>query len=280
MTNKNLATKNTTDFTVLDSGEAYISQRKAAELLGVNPKTLMSHILRRHPNTNTSKGLDAKTLQSAGTYFAYKSRTKSVVAEALCDKLMEAGAKAYIYHEAGYAFSATPKQPQTRVELARALLNQELALERSEDEKAKIIQEFIDSKNIDGLRDFKSTADVINKSGWGRNTMLKLLRDRKWFTKGNKPYRDHIENGRFEVHTHRQEYDNGDVYSRDVVFITNKGVVDIQLLIVDHESVAALPLPPAPPSVLRMISEPKDVTLWRNNGWSDALLVEHGHAEL
>ena len=60
MTNKNLATKNTTDFTVLDSGEAYISQRKAAELLGVVSSTLSRFYSSN--NIDVKQGVSAENL--------------------------------------------------------------------------------------------------------------------------------------------------------------------------------------------------------------------------
>lgn len=69
----NLATQNKNDFTVTQNGEAYISQRKAAELLGVNENTLKSHILRTHKESSTDKGLSYILLQKCTHYYAIES---------------------------------------------------------------------------------------------------------------------------------------------------------------------------------------------------------------
>ena len=73
----NLATKNTTDFTVLDSGEAYISQRKAAELLGVNPNTFMKWVRQHAVNVDTKQGVSAELLSSASKYYAFKGKPEA-----------------------------------------------------------------------------------------------------------------------------------------------------------------------------------------------------------
>ena len=96
---KNLATKNANDFTIDENGEAFISQRKLAELIGVNPNTLMSHIRSTHPNTNTLNGLSAHVFSKTTHYYAYKGYKD---AQILADKLSESGAQCYIYTEAGY----------------------------------------------------------------------------------------------------------------------------------------------------------------------------------
>ena len=110
--NTSIVIENTQDYTVTDSGEAFVSQRKAAELMGVNDNTLRSYISRNHKNDNTINGLDSKTLQSATMYFAIESRTPSKKAAELLAQLAEGGAKAFIYTQAGYKISAAPVVPQ------------------------------------------------------------------------------------------------------------------------------------------------------------------------
>ena len=66
MTNKNLATKNTTDFTVLPTGEAYISQRKAVELCGVVVSTLNDYF--RTKNIDVKQGVSAENLEKPNTH--------------------------------------------------------------------------------------------------------------------------------------------------------------------------------------------------------------------
>ena len=109
----------TSDFYITDVGDAYISQRKAAELLGVNDGTLRSYISRNHKLINTFNGLDSKLLQTATAYFAFESRTKSKKAAEFLAQLAEAGAKAFIYRMAGYQIDAKPMQAPAPRELSR-----------------------------------------------------------------------------------------------------------------------------------------------------------------
>ena len=91
------------DVVVYEDNTAYISQRKLAELLGVNENTLFKHIKSKHKNYNTSKGLDAFLVKKVSTYYAFKGYEK---AQELVDKFVEAGATAYLYSLAGYKFKA------------------------------------------------------------------------------------------------------------------------------------------------------------------------------
>ena len=68
MNTLNLATKNTTDFTVLPTGEAYISFRKATDLTGIARSTLQIGTV----NSDTSQGLTADMLQESVQRFAFK----------------------------------------------------------------------------------------------------------------------------------------------------------------------------------------------------------------
>ena len=68
MTNKNLATKNINDFTVLPTGDAYISQRKAAELCGVNKTNIQKYTAK----DDTKQGLNYDLLEKSIRYYAFK----------------------------------------------------------------------------------------------------------------------------------------------------------------------------------------------------------------
>lgn len=125
---KNLATKNTNDFTVTETGEAFISQRKAAELLGVARSTLQSWLTGHH-NYDANQGLTADLLQKAATHYALFSKAANDTARNFAAKLMEAGAKAYIYHQAGYTVNAVPKLPQTKLEWMKLAVETEEALQ-------------------------------------------------------------------------------------------------------------------------------------------------------
>jgi len=112
MTNKNLATKNTTDFTVLDNGKAYISRNKAAVILGVSNQSLGTKLLVLVPNLQSNQPLIAEFLQLACTHYAFDAEQHCTgKAQQLAKQFMKAGAKAYIYHEAGYTLNAQPALP-------------------------------------------------------------------------------------------------------------------------------------------------------------------------
>ena len=106
---KNLATTNKTDFTILASGDAFISQRKLSEITGI-PQSTISDWIRKSPVTyiiNEKNQLHAKSLQK----FVLSGRDKNYhLCVDLLDLLLEAGAKAYIYHQAGYQFDAKPRE--------------------------------------------------------------------------------------------------------------------------------------------------------------------------
>ena len=161
---KNLATKNTTDFTVLNNGEAFVSQRKLAALLNINAGTVTSYISRSHEITNTINGLDSNSLECAVAYFAMESSAATPEAKELYrdvnaalnilrkghlalavgipalkgeedvnKKIGSAGIRVFNYHEAGYSFNAAPPPPpmlpKTKIEWMKAAVEAEEALE-------------------------------------------------------------------------------------------------------------------------------------------------------
>ena len=71
------------------TGEAYISQRKAAELLGVGQSTLSSYIERhlRSENLDISQGLTSEIFANALFYFTTSSRKRSDKAIVLLEYL-------------------------------------------------------------------------------------------------------------------------------------------------------------------------------------------------
>ena len=112
------------DFKVnLESGEAFISQRKTAEITGV-PKSTVNDWILKSPDTykvNENNQLDAKSLQKlvlAGHQKGYEKCTD------LMEKLMEAGATTFICHMAGVTLQpkVDPTLPQSRIEAVRAYL--------------------------------------------------------------------------------------------------------------------------------------------------------------
>lgn len=110
MSKKNLAVTNTTDFTILENGDAFISQSKAANALGVPRSTLRGWIksatLKNDINTNEFNQLDARSFQKMVKVATLKGYEK---ADELLDLLLDLSAKVYIYEQAGYQFNAVPR---------------------------------------------------------------------------------------------------------------------------------------------------------------------------
>lgn len=95
------------------NGEAYISQRKAAELLGVANTSLqyyLENVLSRAGNYDTSQGLSSEIFAFPVQYYALDARTVTDKAKKLLRQITQAGAKAYLYHLAGYTMSAKPAE--------------------------------------------------------------------------------------------------------------------------------------------------------------------------
>ena len=100
---KNLATKNVTDFTITESGEAFISQRKVADLCGVSRSSVVHYL---NDDYDISQGLTDKALSIVVQHYAIDSKAANDTARRTLASLAHAGAKAYIYHEAGYKINA------------------------------------------------------------------------------------------------------------------------------------------------------------------------------
>lgn len=109
MLNEVQVLKTANDVTIFADGSAFISQRKLAQVLGVNANTLMSYVSRTHQNTNTINGLSVEIVEAASTYYAFDTANPTAESKAFAKAIMKAGAKAYLYHEAGYVMQATPR---------------------------------------------------------------------------------------------------------------------------------------------------------------------------
>ena len=102
--------KQSNEVTVLLDGSTLISQRKLAELININPSTLMNYVSKEHRNTNTSNGLDEETALSTSTYFAFESKVSTQEARDFVKKVATAGIRAFNYHLAGYQVEAKPSE--------------------------------------------------------------------------------------------------------------------------------------------------------------------------
>ena len=123
------------DFKVnITTGEAYISIRKTAELLGLHHSTVLEYLSTRHSNYDRKEGLTPEMLQKV---VIYQSQRSNLAAIDLLGKLATAGAKAFIYHEAGVKLQPviSPELPQNHIEAVRAYL---VTLETVEAQKVQL----------------------------------------------------------------------------------------------------------------------------------------------
>ena len=137
------------DFKInMETGEAFISQLKTAEITGI-PRSTLQDWIRANPagySTNENNQLDAKSLQKLVLSGRDKGYEKCTI---LMEKLMEAGATTFICHMAGVHLQpkVDPTLPQTHIEAVRAYL---ITLEtvEAQEKRLGIQQKVIDHKNI------------------------------------------------------------------------------------------------------------------------------------
>lgn len=106
------------------TGEAYVSQRKAAELLGVARTSLqyyLTNTLSRPENYDTSQGLSSEMFAFAVQYYALGARSPTDEAKALLKQITQAGTKAYLYYLAGHTIGVQQPKPTTIEERKIAL---------------------------------------------------------------------------------------------------------------------------------------------------------------
>jgi predicted transcriptional regulator len=101
--------KQANDVTVFSDGSAFISQRRVAKLCGVNRSALQKYLTKMVAtlNVNIYNQIDAKSLALVATYYAKQNRREAIETLAM---FAEAGAKAFLYHEAGYEFKAMRRE--------------------------------------------------------------------------------------------------------------------------------------------------------------------------
>ena len=126
MTNQVQISTELSDITVnTKTGEAYISQRKAAEKLGIGQSTLSEFFTRSHVS-DTKQGVSSEAFELAITHYALDSKNPTQEAKELLRMVSKAGTKAYLYHEAGLTVNAMPQQrPLTQLEAFKELVRLE-----------------------------------------------------------------------------------------------------------------------------------------------------------
>lgn len=134
---KNIAKKNNEDYTVTEEGDAYASFRIVAEMCGVAKSTLYEFF--RTQESDTKQGLTPKMVQKANAYYASKGRPEAINSLIV---LAEAGAKAFIYNQAG--LKLTVKSSGTPLDIMQQSLDilreQEEKLENHEDRLVNLEQ--------------------------------------------------------------------------------------------------------------------------------------------
>ena len=142
---KNEIVKSGNDVTVLNDGSAFISQRRVAKLCGVNINAIQHQIkigFVGHSNLNENNQIDSKGLVLLVTYYASK---KQKAFETLA-MFAEAGAKAFLYHEAGYVFDAKKNNSNPQLELEKA--QAKLAYCSIDDNCPKAVFKLRDNKKV------------------------------------------------------------------------------------------------------------------------------------
>ena len=147
------------DFKVnITTGEAYISIRKTAELLGIDEKTIRNFLDLSAPNYDRKQGLTPEILQKVTQHYSLKGNLAAID---LLGKLATAGAKAFIYHEAGVKLQPviSPELPQNHIEAVRAYL---VTLETVEAQKVQLAAQMTTIEQQDNL--IKEDAILTAKS--------------------------------------------------------------------------------------------------------------------
>ena len=250
MNTLNLATKNTTDFRVLNNGKAYISQTKVAVLCGVSQHAISQFVTKTHDTliVNEFSQLDAKSLELVIGHYAFDSQRTNDVARTNYRLLAQAGAKAYIYHEAGYVISAKPKEsalPQTYIAALKELIVKEEALEKTQGElkgaNARQIKERVLSIQ-DTCQDIRNQHPEL---GITERRMIKLLRVNKMiYSHSTKPLVRQNKTIGFTLSS------GGDGYGNKITYVKTEFKTNFNTWVMENCGTPKTPkvkIPPPPP---------------------------------
>ena len=123
----------------LATGEAFISNRKLAKDLGVDESTTRRYFAAL--NVVITQGVTAENMLLCTQHFAQKGNSEAI---ALLVKISQAGAKAYLYHDAGLSIGVTQQRPLTQLEAYEELVRMEktrLALLDTVGAQQKVMEE-------------------------------------------------------------------------------------------------------------------------------------------
>jgi hypothetical protein len=155
----NLATTNKTDFTVTESGDAFISQRKLAELCGVALSAVQKHLASGHPKYLNDNGITAENAILVVTHYAVESKAANDTARKTLALVAQAGMKAYIYHEAGYVMQAVQPKQMSQLEI----LSQSIQMLVEQDKRLTSVEASI--ARLTGETNYMAILAWANKNG-------------------------------------------------------------------------------------------------------------------
>lgn len=155
------------DFTIMENGEAYISQKKLAEKCGIERTALTKAISRKASfvtgwNLNEINQIHADSIPLVTGYYAqqgYKEAAQFLM------EIAKAGARAWVYHEAGYTFNVVEKsEPMDELTILERSIRQIreqrerlTAVEKTVEDQAVQLEEVNDDiamvvKEIEGVK--------------------------------------------------------------------------------------------------------------------------------
>lgn len=230
---ENLATKNVEDFTVLANGDAFISIRKLGDLIDVPKSTL--HRYCGTLKIDTGQGISYKHVSKVGQHYAEQG---NIAAIKFIGMLSEAGAKAFIYHYAGYKMQAVPGTFAEALQLAadqQRLIEEQQKQIEFDRPKVEFHDMVISENPIISMNEFAKELTKQYMVKIGQNKMMAFLREKKILMNGrdrterNKPYQKYMNLGWFEC-----EYVTTPVGLVVQTFITGEGQVKLARLIIEH----------------------------------------------
>lgn len=135
------------DFTIMDNGKAYISQRKLAEKCGITQPALSLAFSRKAKfvigvNLNEINQIDADSVPIVIGHYAQQGNKE---AARFLTEIAKAGARAWVYHEAGYIFNAVEK-PEPMDELT--ILERSIAQIREQRQRLLAVEKTVEGQAI------------------------------------------------------------------------------------------------------------------------------------
>lgn len=135
------------DFTIMENGEAYISQRKLAEKIGIEKTTLTKAISRKSSFVSGWKLNEINQIHADSLHLVSGHYAQQGVKEAarFLMEIAKAGARAWVYHEAGYTFNVV-ENPEPMDELT--ILERSIAQIREQRQRLLVVEKTVEGQAI------------------------------------------------------------------------------------------------------------------------------------